>query len=303
MPHPQEPTRRRSLGWLCAGMLLHFAPLPTLASEPPALLLAQVYRAGMALDDHWISEKYDGLRGFWDGQRLRTRGGETIHAPCWFTAGWPAQAMDGELWAGRGRFEQALSTVRQLTPKDDAWRSIRFMVFDLPTHPGRFTERVLAYQELVAQLNQPWVQAVPQRRATTHDDLMAQLDAMVRDGGEGLMLRRASSFYRAVRSDDLLKVKTHEDAEALVLAHLPGKGRHTGRLGALLMQTPQGLSFSLGTGFSDAQRRDPPPVGSWVTYRFRGQHASGLPRFASFVRVRDTHDMPPAATTDQTHPR
>jgi DNA ligase-1 len=258
-------------------------------------MLAQVYRMGMALNDHWISEKYDGLRGFWDGQRLRTRGGETIHAPAWFTAGWPEVPMDGELWAGRGRFEQALSTVRQSKPDDAAWRTIRFMVFDLPGHPGPFTERIAAYHELVGRLNQSWVQAVPQHRASTHADLMARLDVMVREGGEGLMLHRGSSLYRAVRSEDLLKVKTHEDAEARVLAHVPGQGRHSGRVGALLVQTPEGLSFRLGTGLSDAQRDHPPPVGTWVTYRFRGQHASGLPRFASFVRVRDAVELPAGA--------
>jgi DNA ligase-1 len=260
-------------------------------------MLAQVYRAGLALDDHWISEKYDGLRGFWDGQRLRTRGGETVHAPAWFTAGWPPFPMDGELWAGRGQFEQALSTVRQSDPDDAAWQGIRFMVFDLPDHPGPFTERIRAYRLVVAGLNQAWVQAVPQERATTHTDLMARLDQIVRGGGEGLMLHRGASVYRAVRSDDLLKVKAHQDAEARVVGHLPGRGRHAGRLGALVVQTPEGRSFSLGTGFSDAARETPPAVGEWVTYRFRGLHASGLPRFASFLRVRQAIDMPPSLGT------
>jgi DNA ligase-1 len=289
-PANAAPGRRRCLGWLAA--LLLTGALPAFAAEPPALMLAQVYRPGLPLADYWISEKYDGLRGFWDGQRLRTRGGETVNAPAWFTAGWPPQPMDGELWAGRGRFEQALSTVRQTTPDDLAWRSIRFMVFDLPAHPGTFTERIRAYTERVDGLKQPWVQAVPQQRATTHADLMARLDQMVREGGEGLMLHKGASLYRGVRSDDLLKVKAHEDAEAQVLAHLSGKGRHAGRLGALQVRTREGLLFSLGSGFSDAQRENPPPVGAWVTYRFRGLHASGLPRFATFVRVRDAADMP-----------
>ena len=48
--------------------------------------------------------------------------------------------------------------------------------------------------------------------------------------------------------------------------------------------------FDQVEGVSDAERDAPPPIGSWVTYRFRGTHDSGLPRFASFVRVR--HDMP-----------
>ena len=262
------------------------APLAAGSAEAPALMLANVYRPGVRLADYWLSEKYDGLRAFWDGRRLRTRGGETIAAPDWFTAQWPAEPMDGELWAGRGRFEEAMSTVRQLTPDDAAWRRIRFMVFDLPAHPGVFSERIEAYGQLVRRINQAWVQAVPQERVDSHADLMARLDRMVREGGEGLMLHRGDAPYRAVRNDDLLKVKTHEDAEARVVGHVPGKGRHAGRMGALVVQTPQGLRFKLGTGFTDAERDQPPAVGTWVTYRFRGLNDSGVPRFASFVRVR-----------------
>ena len=249
-------------------------------------MLAKVYRPGVRLRDYWLSEKYDGLRGFWDGQRLLTRGGEVIAAPAWFIAGWPTMPMDGELWIGRGRFEETLSTVRRQTPDDAAWRQVRFMVFDLPLHPGLFTERIQAYQTLVQQLNRPWVQAVPQERVVSHTELMARLDRLVKAGGEGLMLHRGDSLYRAERNDDLLKVKNHEDAEARVLQHLPGQGRHTGRMGSMLVETPEGVRFRLGTGFTDAQRELPPAVGEWVTYRFRGVSDGGVPRFASFLRVR-----------------
>ena len=268
-----------------------FPALPALAADAPALLLAQVYRPGLPLQDYWVSEKYDGVRGFWDGRTLRTRGGETVQAPAWFTAGWPEVPMDGELWAGRGRFSHAQSTTRQQQPGDVAWRQMRFMVFDLPGDKGTFDERLPALNALVESLGQPWVQAVPQRRVANDAALQALLHRTVLAGGEGLMLHRGASLYRAGRSDDLIKVKTHEDTEARVVAHLPGKGRHAGRLGALLVETPSGQRFRLGAGFSDADRERPPPVGSWVTYRFRGTHDGGLPRFASFVRARA--DMPP----------
>ena len=267
-----------------------FPALPALAADAPALLLAQVYRPGLPLQDYWVSEKYDGVRGFWDGRTLRTRGGETVQAPAWFTAGWPKVPMDGELWAGRGRFSHAQSTTRQQQPGDVAWRQIRFMVFDLPGDKGTFDQRLPALNALVESLGQPWVQAVPQRRVANDAALQALLHRTVRAGGEGLMLHRGASLYRAGRSDDLIKVKTHEDTEARVVAHLPGKGRHAGRMGALLVETPSGQRFRLGAGFSDADRERPPPVGSWVTYRFRGTHDGGLPRFASFVRERE--DMP-----------
>lgn len=276
--------RRRDLvGWM---VLVPTVPCPSWAGDTPALMLANVYRPGVPLRDYWLSEKYDGLRGFWDGQRLLTRKGEVIAAPEWFTAGWPAEAMDGELWMGHGRFEEALSTVRRQTPDEIAWRRVRFMVFDLPTHPGRFTERIAAYRTLVQQLNQTWVQPVAQERVASHAELVARLDRLVKDGGEGFMLHRGDSLYRAERNDDLLKVKMHEDAEARVLHHLPGQGRHSGRMGALLVETREGLRFRLGTGFTDAQREHPPEVGDWVTYRFRGLNESGVPRFATFVRVR-----------------
>ena len=283
--------RRHCLAWLGLAPLAALTTLQAWAADAPALLLANVYRPGMRLADYWVSEKYDGVRGYWDGHTLRTRGGETVAAPAWFTAGWPDTPMDGELWAGRGRFSHAQSTVRQQQPDDAAWREMRFMVFDLPAHGGTFDQRLPALNQLVESLNQPWVQAVPQQRVASDAALQKLLLRTVRAGGEGLMLHRGASMYRAGRSDDLIKVKTHEDAEAKVVAHLPGQGRHAGRLGALVVEMPSGQRFRLGAGLTDAERDHPPPVGSWVTYRFRGTHDSGVPRFASFVRVRD--DMPP----------
>ena len=283
--------RRHCLAWLGLAPLAALTTPQAWAADAPALLLANVYRPGMRLADYWVSEKYDGVRGYWDGHTLRTRGGETVAAPAWFTANWPNTPMDGELWAGRGRFSHAQSTVRQQQPDDAAWREMRFMVFDLPAHGGTFDQRLPALNKLVESLDQPWVQAVPQQRVASDAALQKLLLRTVRAGGEGLMLHRGASMYRAGRSDDLIKVKTHEDTEAKVVAHLPGQGRHAGRLGALVVEMPSGQRFRLGAGLTDAERDHPPPVGSWVTYRFRGTHDSGVPRFASFVRVRD--DMPP----------
>jgi len=117
--------------------------------------------------------------------------------------------------------------------------------------------------------------------------MQALLDKTVKMGGEGLMLHRGASLYRAERNNDLLKVKTHDDAEARVVGHVPGKGRHAQRLGALLVEMPGGQRFKLGTGLSDAEREHPPAIGTWVTYRYNGLTAGGLPRFARFMRVRE----------------
>ncbi|MDP9931145.1 DNA ligase [Variovorax paradoxus] len=275
---------RRSL--LLAGLGALAARVAAAREAAPALMLAEVYRPGMPLADYWVSEKYDGVRGYWDGQQLWTRGGEPVVAPAWFTAKLPKQPLDGELWAGRGQFALAVSTVRSQTPNDTAWHSMRFMVFDMPSHGGDFTSRLAALRKLLPITDAPWIVPVPQERATTHVELHALLDKTVKMGGEGLMLHRGASLYRPERNSDLLKVKLHDDAEARVVGHVPGKGRHGGRLGALLVETPDGKRFKLGSGLTDAERETPPAIGSWVTYRFNGTNPGGLPRFARFVRVR-----------------
>ncbi len=268
-------------------MAAALAPAAFAGGAAPALMLAEVYRPGMPIDGYWVSEKYDGVRGYWDGRQLWTRGGERVMAPAWFTAAMPAMPLDGELWAGRGRFAHAVSTVRSQTPVDADWREMRFMVFDLPAQPGDFNARLAALRKLLPIPAAPWLVVVAQARATTPADLQALLDKTVQLGGEGLMLHRGSAMYRGERNADLLKFKPFDDAEARVVAQLPGQGRHSGRLGALLVETPDGRRFKLGSGFSDAQREHPPAIGSWVTYRYNGINPGGVPRFARFLRVRN----------------
>ena len=262
-------------------------PLPR-----PDLPLADVYEPGSAdLSGYWVSEKLDGVRAYWDGARLISRGGHRIWAPDWFTAGFPPVPLDGELWLGRGRFAAVSGLARTQEPDPAAWREVRFMVFDLPPArlpPGaRFGERLAALKALAVAADNPFLTVVEQQRVTGHGALMARLDAVVAAGGEGLMLRREAAPYRGGRSDDLLKVKRHRDAEARVIAHLPGQGKYQGMLGALLVEEANGTRFRIGTGFSDAERADPPPVGSVVTFRYRGRTKNGLPRFASFLRLRE----------------
>ena len=269
-----------------------FTPALWAAETRPALMLPNSYHPGVALQDYWVSEKYDGVRGYWDGEKLLTRGGQPISAPAWFTAGWPSTPMDGELWAGRGQFSMAVSTVRQQAADDGAWRAMRFMVFDLPADRAVFDERIQTLNRMLAQLALAWVQPVAQSKMASQAALQGRLLQTVHQGGEGLVLHRGGSLYKGQRNDDLLKLKTHDDAEARVIAHIPGKGKYAGQLGALLVEMP-GLDgkparrFKLGTGLTDAQRQNPPAVGTQVTYRFRGVNDSGIPRFASFMRVRE----------------
>ena len=258
----------------------------TQADLPPAPMLAQNWRLDADPTGYLVSEKLDGVRAVWDGQTLRFRSGRVIHAPTWFTQALPATPLDGELWLGRRQFDRLSGVVRRQVPVDAEWRAVRYVVFDLPGDPRPFGERAasLATQVIAAQL--PWLQVVEQVPAYDRARLQSALTQLVRDGGEGFMLHRADALWQPGRSDALQKFKPQPDDEARVVAHLPGKGRHAGRLGALLLELPNGQRFALGTGFTDAQRSDPPPVGALVTYRYRERTPSGLPRFASFLRVR-----------------
>lgn len=273
---------------LQAGLPPHaLAEAPATPPSAPSVMLAQAYRPGsFEPTKYWVSEKYDGVRGYWDGERLWTRHGRQIRAPAWFTAGWPKRALDGELWVGRGEFQAAAAAVAADVPGDAAWRELHFMVFDLPDEPGDFDQRLPLLPRVVKAIGQPWVEAVVHGRVASEAELQKLLRRVVAIHGEGLVLRRGDAPYRRDRSDMLMKLKPHDDAEARVVAHLPGEGKYAGMVGALLVEMPDGRRFKLGSGLKDADRRRPPAVGTLVTYRYSGLHESGLPRFATFVRVR-----------------
>jgi len=234
-----------------------------------------------------VSEKLDGVRAVWDGQVLRFRSGRPIAAPAWFVAPLPQQALDGELWMGRGQFDRLSGVVRQGVPNDEAWRAVNYLVFDAPKLGMPFAQRVLNLQSILAKPSVPWLIPVDQGVVNEARALHTLLLDTVRQGGEGLMLHRADALWRAGRTDALFKFKPELDEEGLVVGHQAGQGRLKGQTGALIVQMASGQRFALGSGLSDAQRRQPPPVGAWVTYRYRDRTPSGLPRFASFLRVHE----------------
>ena len=272
---------------LATALLLALLVFSTAAAvEPPPLLLAKTYTDRIAVRDYWVSEKLDGVRAYWDGRRLLSRRGHVFPAPAWFTEGFPSHPLDGELWLRRGAFEAALGAVRKQRPDEAEWRQLSYQVFELPGAAGSFSQRLARLERLIARVDSPYLQLIAQQRFENEADLHRKLDEVVAGGGEGLMLHRADSLYQTGRSDALLKLKTYWDAEAVVIAHLPGKGRHRGRLGALLVEMPDGKRFKIGSGFSDRERDNPPPVGARVTYKYYGLSRRGIPRFASFLRVR-----------------
>src|SRR4051812_24829214 len=220
------------------------APTPATENQTPHLLLANVWKPSINPTGWWMSEKYDGLRGYWDGQKLWSRKGNLIHAPDYFLAELPRDiALDGELWIGYGKFEETISIVRSETP-DDRWRLIHYMVFDAPQAPGTFEQRMQFLRAALSKENR-FVRIVAQERCQGVTQLLAERDRVVRQGGEGLMLRQPGSAYEPRRSPTLLKVKPFDDAEATVTAHEPGQGKYAGKLGAVRVRTDDGKEFSI----------------------------------------------------------
>lgn len=287
--------RRKSLVVLLAGPWMSLGlgaqDRPAQAAVPAAARwqaqLALTWPSARSPQGFLVSEKFDGVRALWDGQVLRFRSGRPISAPAWFVAALPQLPLDGELWVARGAFDRLSGVVRQAVPDDSAWRAVKYLVFDAPGHAGPFDERVHGVQAALAAAPVTWVAPVAQQTVKDAQALQTLLDETVRQGGEGLMLHRADALWASGRSDALYKFKPEMDEEGLVVGHQGGKGRLAGQTGALLLRMASGQTFALGAGLSDALRRDPPPVGSWITYRYRDRTPSGLPRFASFLRVRE----------------
>ncbi|HEX8916091.1 MAG TPA: DNA ligase, partial [Humisphaera sp.] len=269
------------------------------AAAGPPLLLAESWDNAADLSGWWMSEKLDGVRAYWDGAQFLSRQGNLFHAPDWFVAGLPSVPLDGELWIGRRAFQRTVSVVRR-QDKTDLWKEVRYLVFDAPAAAGGFEERVAFVSDALSGGKAKFASPLEHSVCGDVDCLRAELARVEALGGEGLMLRQPGSKYEAGRSSTLLKVKSFKDAEAVVVGHQAGAGKHKGRLGALLVKLMDGggggraVEFAIGTGFSDKERAAPPAVGAVVTFRYQELTEAGVPRFPSYVRVR-TDVEPPAA--------
>ena len=253
----------------------------------PEIQHASGYKFIEDINAYWISEKLDGIRGYWDGEQLLTRKGNIIHHPTWFTQHWPATVMDGELWIARAQFQATLSCVNKLTIDEACWRNVRFMIFDLPKHNGTFSERVNTMTKLTHQNISPYLDMITQFKLTNLSQLNEKLDQVTVNNGEGLMIHKGNAYYHIGRTSHLMKLKKNQDAEATVIAHTKGKGKYKGMLGAITVKTATGIVFNIGSGFSDKERVNPPTLGSVITYRYNGKTQAGIPRFARFYRIRN----------------
>ncbi|HEX4453040.1 MAG TPA: DNA ligase, partial [Kofleriaceae bacterium] len=172
---------------------------------------------------------------------------------------------------------------------------VTYVVFDAPEAKGGFEARLQHIEQVMKRANAPHARFLEHAPCRGIDHLKEELARVEALGGEGLMLRQPGSKYAVGRSNTLLKVKTFHDTEARVIGHAPGAGKHKGRLGALIVQLPDGVQFNVGTGFSDAEREAPPAIGAVITFRYQELSNDGVPRFPSYVGERLDVELPKPA--------
>lgn len=251
-----------------------------LLAEKPHLLLLKTY------DDQnisgWVmSEKLDGIRAYWDGKHLISRGGNIIHAPQWFTKDYPSFKIDGELWSKRGDFENISSIVRDKIPSKN-WHQIKHYIFEVPNTSGGLFERL----NRVKPYENDSIKIIPQIAVQNKKHLKEFLQEIERKGGEGVVVRDPNAPYINTRTNKALKVKSFQDTECEVVGYSKGKGKFEGMIGALECKLPNKLIFRIGSGLTDKERKHPPAIGSQITFKYQGLTKNGKPRFPVYLRIR-----------------
>ena len=232
-----------------------------------------------------MSEKLDGIRGYWDGKQLLSRQNKPINAPKWFTQDLPPFALDGELWTKRGDFENIQSIVMDDKPSEK-WREITYNIFEVPNAEGNFTQRLQKAQDYIDAHHLYHVRIVEQKICHNSKELKVFLHEVVKKRGEGAVIKDGSRAYFDGRSDSVLKVKLAQDMEGKVIGYKKGVGKNSGLMGSLEVELENGTHLFIGSGFSQENRKNPPVLGSIITFKYFGFTKSGKPRFASFMRVR-----------------
>ena len=255
------------------------------AEQQKDLMLAKIYHSNINIKDYLVSEKLDGVRARWDGKHLVSRNGKIFATPLWFTANFPDIIMDGELWSKRGDFENISAIVRKKNA-NKKWQELKFWVFDLPSEKKHFAARVEKMTKIIQKTTSPYLKMVTQVSYSTNAQLMKNFEKIISDGGEGLMLHKKKALYKKGRSNDLLKLKQYLDQEATVIGYKQGKGKYQGMLGSLEVRTDNGVVFFIGSGLSNEERKNPPPIGSRITFRYQSLTKNKLPRFPVFLRIR-----------------
>ena len=198
-----------------------------------------------------VSEKYDGIQARWDGFHLTTRTGNTIHAPsAWLVDNMPAGSATGELWIGRGTFQQLQGIVSRKIPDVGKWGQVKFINFA----------------------------TVKQIRIESEKHLERFYQAVLQAGGEGVVITAPHGTQ--------YKKKPIDDNEGLLIELIPGAGKYAGLVNGFKLELRNGQTFKVSAGMTQDMRVDPPQVGAIVRFKFNGYTVKGLPRHARIDGIR-----------------
>lgn len=263
---------------------LLFLILSLVANEIPELVHGVKYR-DQNVSGWLMSEKLDGVRAVWDGKKLLTRQGNPLFPHPDFTDNFPPFPLDGELWTEPNDFEKIASIVNDGNTSL-RWLQLTYNIFEVPDTKGDFFTRMAKVRQWFRYHPTPYVKVIKQIPVVSRAQLDRFLTEIERKGGEGVMVKNPYAPYTPGRTPNLLKVKSYDDMEGRVIGYKTGKGKFKGLVGSLHIELEKGIRFYLGSGLTLKDRKDPPPLGSIVTFKYYGFTKSGKPRFASFMRLR-----------------
>lgn len=235
------------------------------------------------------SEKLDGVRAFWDGKNLYSKGGKLLTPPSFFTQNFPPFAIEGELWSKRGDFENTVSILKS-TKKKEKWRELKFYIFEVPNQQGGILKRLEVLEAYLASQPAPFISIIPQLPLNTLQALQDALSAITQAGGEGVVVREKDAPYYTGRNKKAMKLKLYEDRECKITSYVQGKGKFENLVGSIICLDGD-VEFKIGSGMSEDFRKNPPKVGTIITYKYFGLNKNKLPKFPVFLRIRSDESL------------
>lgn len=265
-------------------LILLFLYFPLFAQKPDLLLLKS-YKSDVNVTGWLMSEKLDGVRAYWDGNKLISRSGKAFAVPTWFVKDFPPFEIDGELWTKRGDFEHITSIVNQQMAHK-GWRVITYQIFEVPNQEGGLLKRLSVLEQWLKKNPNSFIKIIPQKSCKSAAHLKQVLDELESNGAEGLVVRDPKALYVGKRSSRSLKVKSFTDDECVVTGYTKGHGKFEGLVGALVCEWKEDKVLKIGSGLSLEDRKIPPKIGDEITFKYNGFTKYGNPKFPVFLRIR-----------------
>lgn len=239
--------------------------------------------------DYLYSEKLDGVRAYWDGKALYSRGGKRLFPPSFFTQNFPPFEIEGELWSKRGDFENIVSIIKS-SKNPQKWSELKFYIFEVPNQSGGILQRLEVLNSHLSSHPAPFIQIIPQNQISSSQELMDALQKIQELGGEGIVVRDKNEPYYTGRNQKAMKLKPYLDSECKILSYNLGEGKFKNQVGSIVCQDGE-KTFKIGSGMSEDFRKNPPKIGTIITYKYFGFTQKGLPKFPAFLRIRKDSDL------------